>query len=255
MGYFILNIKLTIFTDGACSGNPGPGGWAAVIFGPRKVFELGGSVANTTNNRMEMTAAVEALKYILSKQKKFSGHIDLFTDSKYLINGIMTWVHNWRRKAWKTAAGEDVVNQDLWKELLELSESIKVSWFYVPGHSDHPVNDRCDIIAVDFSKGREPLLFSGNKEDYFIQIEDVPIHFEKNISASQEGYKKSGQKGIKSYLSLVGGKLVRHADWNSCERRVKGRPNVRYKKANGPEDEIEIALSWGFSPEDIENEA
>ena len=139
-------------TDGACSGNPGPGGWGALLrFEDGSVEEFGGHDPATTNNRMELQAALE----LLQRLKQLPRHPDLTirTDSKYLIDGLGSWMKGWKRKGWKTAAGKPVLNQDLWKAL-DAARLGDVPLAYVKGHSGDPDNDRVDRIAVAFSKGR-----------------------------------------------------------------------------------------------------
>jgi ribonuclease HI len=139
-------------TDGACSGNPGPGGWGALLrFEDGSVEEFGGHDPATTNNRMELQAALE----LLQRLKQLPRHPDLAirTDSKYLIDGLGSWMKGWKRKGWKTAAGKPVLNQDLWKAL-DAARLDDVPLAYVKGHSGDPDNDRVDRIAVAFSQGR-----------------------------------------------------------------------------------------------------
>lgn len=145
-----------IYTDGACSGNPGPGGWGTVIyFTDGQVHELGGYKPGTTNNRMEMQAAIAALEFL--QQHDYDTPIDLNTDSKYLIQGITQWMGGWKRKGWKTAAGKSVLNKDLWLKLDELTQTLKadqnvnIDWNYVKGHAGNVGNERCDEIARAFS--------------------------------------------------------------------------------------------------------
>ena len=139
-------------TDGACSGNPGPGGWGALLrFEDGSVEEFGGHYPATTNNRMELQAALE----LLQRMKQLPRHPDLTlrTDSKYLIDGFGSWIKSWKRKGWKTAVGKPVLNQDLWKAL-DAARLDDVPLTYVKGHSGDPDNDRVDQIAVAFSQGR-----------------------------------------------------------------------------------------------------
>ena len=139
-------------TDGACSGNPGPGGWGALLrFEDGSVEEFGGHDPATTNNRMELQAALE----LLQRLKQLPRHPDLTirTDSKYLIDGLGSWMKGWKRKGWKTAAGKSVLNQDLW-QALDAARLDDVPLAYVKGHSGDPDNDRVDRIAVAFSQGR-----------------------------------------------------------------------------------------------------
>jgi ribonuclease HI len=141
-------------TDGACSGNPGPGGWGALLrFEDGSVEEFGGHEPETTNNRMELQAALE----VLQRLKHLPLHPDLAlrTDSKYLIDGLGSWIHGWKRKGWKTAAGKPVLNQDLWKAL-DAARLDGVPLAHVKGHSGDPDNERVDRIAVAFSQGSHP---------------------------------------------------------------------------------------------------
>ncbi len=134
---------LDIFTDGACSGNPGPGGWAAVLRYEAKERELSGAEPDTTNNRMELRAAIEALKVL-----KEPCEITLTTDSQYLRQGITSWMTNWKRRGWQTASKQPVKNKDLWVELDALAQRHKITWEWVKGHAAHPETERCDELAV-----------------------------------------------------------------------------------------------------------
>jgi ribonuclease HI len=145
--------KITIFSDGACSGNPGPGGWATrLLYEDGRICELGGFVEDTTNNRMELQAAIEGLKVIEANDE-----ITLVTDSQYLRKGITEWIHGWKRRGWRTAAKKPVLNQDLWLQLDELNSSA-IRWEYTRGHAGDPDNERCDEIAQGFSRGGQPEL-------------------------------------------------------------------------------------------------
>ena len=137
-------------TDGACSGNPGPGGWGALIrFEDGSIEEFGGFASQTTNNRMELQAALEVLKRL--KDLPRQSRIQIKTDSKYLIDGLTSWMKGWKQKGWKTASGKPVLNQDLWKAL-DKARLVDVKLVYVKGHSGDLDNDRVDEIAVSFSK-------------------------------------------------------------------------------------------------------
>ena len=149
-----------IYTDGACSGNPGPGGWGTLIeFADGQAHELGGHDKATTNNRMEMQAAIAALEFLLEfygESNVSSSSIILHTDSEYLKNGITKWIKGWKRKGWKTSAGKPVLNKDLWQQLDELTQSLSstdltIDWRYVRGHAGNFGNERCDAIARAFS--------------------------------------------------------------------------------------------------------
>ncbi len=142
---------VTIYTDGAAKGNPGRAGWGAVFLVGSKVFELGGGVMHATNNQMELTAPIEAMKYIQSK--KINGAVEIFSDSKYVILGITEWIENWMQNGWRNAAKKKVVNQELWEELYALNAELKPKWTYVKGHNDHEHNDRADLIATSNALG------------------------------------------------------------------------------------------------------
>lgn len=145
-----------IYTDGACSGNPGPGGWGVVIrFTNGQQHELGNHEPSTTNNRMEMQAAIAGLEFW--HQHGQGEAFTLLSDSQYVIKGITEWVRGWQRRGWKTASGQPVLNRDLW-ERLDALNSPAVRWQYVRGHSGEPGNERCDTIARGFATGRSPKL-------------------------------------------------------------------------------------------------
>lgn len=133
---------LEIYTDGACKGNPGPGGWGALLRYKGKEKELKGAERMTTNNRMELTAAIEALSS-LSKVCQ----VDLYTDSNYLRQGMQSWLSSWKKKGWKNSKNEPVKNIDLWQKLDELSELHTINWHWIKGHSGHPENERADFLA------------------------------------------------------------------------------------------------------------
>ena len=134
--------KVTIFTDGACSGNPGPGGWGAILHFNGTEKELSGGERDTTNNRMEMMAAIEALKALKKPCK-----VTVVSDSKYLKDGITTWIHNWKKNGWRTAAKKPVKNADLWKQLEVAIQRHQVEWHWVKGHAGNPENERADELA------------------------------------------------------------------------------------------------------------
>jgi|TARA_R100000049_G_C1951986_1_gene100558 ribonuclease HI len=133
-----------IFTDGACKGNPGPGGWGALLRKGETERELSGAEPDTTNNRMEMTAAIRALSAL-----KRDCTVDLYTDSKYLIDGITKWLPGWQKRGWRTADKKPVKNEDLWRQLAELTATHSVTWHWVRGHSGHAENERVDKLASD----------------------------------------------------------------------------------------------------------
>jgi ribonuclease HI len=142
-------MDIKIYTDGSCAGNPGPGGWAAVIFFDNKKKELVGGEKNTTNNRMELTAAIKALEYFNKSEisKISSKVIKIYTDSIYVKDGISSWIHKWEKNNWKTSNKKNVKNIDLWRNLKALTEIYKIEWFWVKGHSENPMNELADKLA------------------------------------------------------------------------------------------------------------
>ena len=134
--------NVTIHTDGACRGNPGPGGWAAILESGSHRREISGYEPETTNNRMELSAAIKALRALSQ-----TSDVDLYTDSQYVKNGMQSWLANWKRNGWRTADKKAVKNADLWQELDELSRKHHVRWHWVKGHDGHPENERCDVLA------------------------------------------------------------------------------------------------------------
>ncbi len=136
--------RVEVFTDGACKGNPGPGGWGAILRMGRHEKELSGGEADTTNNRMEMTAVIRALTALIEPCE-----VILHTDSRYVIDGMTKWVEGWKRKGWVNASKQPVRNQDLWHDLIEAAQHHQVEWQWVKGHDGHPENERADRLASD----------------------------------------------------------------------------------------------------------
>lgn len=134
--------KVTIYTDGGCKPNPGAGGWAAILNYEEKVRELAGGERHTTNNRMEMTAAIAALSVL-----KEPCRVDLYTDSQYLRRGITEWMKKWKINGWRTVSKKPVLNDDLWKTLDGLQSLHQIEWHWLEGHAGHPQNERCDELA------------------------------------------------------------------------------------------------------------
>ena len=134
--------QVVIYTDGACSGNPGPGGWGAVMISGAHVKEICGGEPGTTNNRMELMAAIQALEALKKPCK-----VELHTDSQYVMKGISEWIHGWKRRGWKTADNKPVKNDDLWRRLDAARARHDVSWNWVKGHAGHELNERADALA------------------------------------------------------------------------------------------------------------
>jgi ribonuclease HI len=255
---FVDSNSVLIFTDGACTGNPGPGGWGSIVALPDgTVRELGGGDKATTNNRMEMTAAIRALAVI---ETPAPNSIVLYTDSQYLIKGITQWIWGWRSRGWKNAEGKDVANRELWEELARQITRLKptnVDWRYVRGHAGFPGNERCDVIAVAFSHKRSIELYDGPREQYPVDLTALPTpepltEAKKTDAGSSRGYNGSGSSGKSggpaSYLSYHGGVVMRHSTWADCERRVKGQSNAKFKKTKSEQEEDEVLSAWGLDP-------
>ena len=242
---------ITVFTDGSSRGNPGPGGWGAIVIAnadkpvESKVIELGGRDDHTTNNRMEMTAAFEALKTI--RKREIEGNIEIHTDSAYLINGITQWVYGWERNNWQTKEGESVLNQDLWQALVEIVRVLKlhrdIAWKKVSGHSGLRGNERVDEIATEYADKNFVLLFVGALTQYeAILGSDI---FTVGKTAVKKKAKKSGSSAkAYSYVSYVDGKLHLDTTWAACEKRVKGKKGARFKKSLNKEDEALIVADF-----------
>jgi ribonuclease HI len=238
-----------IYTDGACSGNPGPGGWACLLGGAGRVILARGYDEPTTNNRMEMRAALEAL-LLMAKEfdlKKLS-EIHLFTDSSYVSKGITEWVHGWKKRNWVKADGQAVGNIDLWQELdqsfngnAELKKKLK--WQLVAGHSGVAGNEYVDQAAVlsyvDKSSQRQDWEIKKFSEKSI--FEAFPILRSSTSSSSISKRSSSGSSGKAFYVSIVKGELKRHQTWAECEARVKGVAGARFKKLKS-EAELEAWL-------------
>ena len=241
---------IVVFTDGAAKRNPGPGGWGVVIVtADGHVTELGGGAPLTTNNKMELTGAIRALTRLADTP----GRLAIHTDSTYVIQGIEQWVHNWRRRGWKTANGGDVLNRELWEELSDLTAARpprSIAWHYVRGHVGIPGNERVDAIADAFAVHDPVALYDGPLVGYGIAILDIPD--DTRVPARSKASAGAKAKGPAfSYLSVVDGKPMRHSTWADCERRVKGRSGARFKKAMNEADQAAILRSWQFDPGEV----
>jgi ribonuclease HI len=141
------NEELIVFTDGGCQGNPGPGGWGCVILDQGKEFQYSGGKKQTTNNQMELTAAIEALRQICENPQWKNRPVKVFSDSQYVKNGITSWIKKWKLNGWKTAAKKDVLNKELWVQLDAYYSSLNVQWSWVKGHAGIKYNEMCDQLC------------------------------------------------------------------------------------------------------------
>ncbi len=141
--------EIVVFTDGGCSGNPGPGGWGYVILADGKVSERWGAEKVTTNNRMELSAVIAALETILADSAMASRPLTVYTDSQYVQKGISQWIASWKRNGWRTASKDPVKNKELWQSLDSLASRLSVSWRWVKGHAGNEYNERCDALTQE----------------------------------------------------------------------------------------------------------
>ena len=240
---------ITIFTDGSSLGNPGPGGWGAVIVNSvsGEITELGGGKKSTTNNEMELQAVISAFAHLAGTGCN-NTVVTVYSDSRYVIQGITEWVHGWVKNGWQTKDKKPVQHKHLWEELYAFSKGCaekrdcKLVWRHVLGHVGIPGNERVDTIAQMFALGKRIELFHGVAEQY-------PIHNITDVDESKVGASRSSSKNrgkAYSHLSLIDGVVERHTTWAECEKRVKGK-NAKYKKALSPEHEQEILDEWGVS--------
>lgn len=225
--------KITIFTDGAAKGNPGPGGYGAVISFGDSVLEVGEAKELTTNNEMELKAVVEALKLVPESSDK----VEVYTDSKYVVEGASGWTFGWMKNGWKTKAGGNVLHKGLWQELVDLLKKVKVEWHKIPGHSGLIGNERADAIASALGENKPVDLFNGPRAEYEYDIENV--EYDKQKAADRSAARKRQAVKAHSYVSEVAGVVETHQTWKECEARVKGK-KARFKKSVSASEEQEI---------------
>ena len=203
-----------------------------------EVRELGGRENRTTNNRMELQAAISALSRI--QNSEFRIHIN--TDSTYLIKGITEWVHGWQKNGWRTTLKKDVENKDLWEALVAVSKNKAIDWSYVGGHIGVAGNTRCDEIATAFADGIAPKLYSGPLDGYGIPT-ILDIRHDDGMAKEKSGSRAHSNAKAYSYVSLVEGKIETHKTWAECEQRVKGK-KARFKKVLSVGEEQALIAEW-----------
>lgn len=234
-----FDTSLVIFTDGASSGNPGPGGYGAVVVFPKldEVVELGGNKTKTTNNEMEMSAVIAALSHTVFN----TAPTHIFTDSAYVINGITKWISGWENNGWKTKDKKDVANKNLWENLASLvrerEKTSSINWHLVGGHIGIIGNERCDEIATGYATGKPVSLYRGTLSQYGKDI--LRIEADEKLVSQKAKSKSSGTGKAYSYVSYVDGKIAVHGTWAECEARVRGK-QARYAKALSAEHEAEL---------------
>jgi ribonuclease HI len=236
--------KLTVFTDGASRGNPGPAGWGAVLRIGRNreagkvsadgwVEEVGGHLNHGTNNEAELTAVCNALEYA---QSESADDVVIYTDSSYVGQGATNWVFTWQENGWQTSDDQSVKNKTLWQKLVGLQADRAVTYKQVPGHAGVPANERADMIATAFAANQTPDLYDGPADGYDISFNPEP----KLI------------KNAPVYLSLVNGQVRQHNSWEDCESRVSGE-DAKFRKVRTVAKRDKLLADWGKLPTDIEN--
>jgi ribonuclease HI len=233
--------QVTIYTDGASRGNPGKGGWGAILMTEKEVVELAGRKDDATNNQMELEGAIQALATAV---KKFKGDIVvLHSDSAYVLGGLNSWLDGWVRNNWVTVTKKPVENKLQWQKLLALRDELgrDLQLVKVAGHSGHDYNDRCDELAVAYALDKKIPLFKGTYTAYIGYLaEHPPVSVQKKAKSSSS----SSSKKAYSYISLVGGKVYRDTSWSACEARVKDTRGAKYKKVFSKEEETELMQDY-----------
>ncbi|RLT33411.1 MAG: ribonuclease HI [Chloroflexi bacterium] len=220
---------IDIITDGACSGNPGRGGWATIILHNGNAIEHSGSAEDTTNNRMELTAALVGLQHTPRDHT-----IHIHTDSQYLINGITKWVKGWQKNGWKTRTGDPVENKDLWEALIAHTHP-NVHWHHVKGHAGHVHNERANTLAQ---------LQAGSRG---AGAATRPVPRPTPSRPLPAGSAATIGTRFPCYISVVNGVVERHATWDDCKAATHGVSGARFKKV-GSLAELQAQLrSWGVS--------
>ncbi|HYC34102.1 MAG TPA: ribonuclease H [Candidatus Paceibacterota bacterium] len=217
----------TIFSDGSSRGNPGPGGYGAIIVIDERVIEIGGRENNTTNNRMELTGALEAVRVAESLGAK---SVLVHTDSSYTVNAVSKWLKGWIQNDWQTKEGKSVLNRDILECFYDLMSLVEIQFKLIPGHSGVAANERCDEIATSFADNKEIDLFDGKKEDYLVSF---------SLNAGSKKKKSSSKAKAYSYVSELNGEIKIHKTWEECKKRVEGK-RARFKKSVSRENEREI---------------
>ncbi|MEO5668591.1 MAG: viroplasmin family protein [Bdellovibrionota bacterium] len=243
-----------IYTDGACSGNPGPGGWAYLARHKDDVWAASGCEKSSTNNRMELQATYEALRSVRARNLATEPLV-IFTDSSYVLKGIQEWMPAWVKRGWKKVDGTDVMNRDMWELLSHEVRGLKLEWALVPGHSGVAGNEFVDEWSVEASKQ-----LKGAKKSWALESFEARAAFEvwptervskpksasgSKSSSSRNSSSSSSGGGKAFYVSLIKGELIRHSTWPECEARVKGTSGARYKKIKSESELSDVLKSWG----------
>jgi ribonuclease HI len=228
-------VNATAYADGSCLGNPGPGGWGVhVQFEDSRVVDLGGGEQHTTNNRMELRAAIEAVRATRECEA-----VTVIVDSEYVKRGITGWVAGWKKNGWRTRTGAAVLNQELWQELDELADK-RITWQWTRAHVGTAGNERVDTIARWFAEGMGRTRRASRP---------APAERSQPQPRIQQS-RRSNPAGTR-YLSLIDGIAMRHRTWPECQDRVSGVARARYRKALSDDEERKILQEWKVRPEDV----
>ncbi len=234
---------LTIYTDGASRGNPGPGGWGAVILVDGYAMEVAGSTKRATNNQMELQAVLEVLSD--SASRAYKGKVVIYSDSAYVVNGLNSWVYGWEKKGWITSTKTIVENKDTWQKLLKLLKEYgdNLSIQKVKGHDGDLYNERCDELAVSAALGKKEKHFKGTQKEYDHFLIQIGTTTKKATSKK----KKKDTGPAYSYVSLVDGKVFADKTWAECEKRVKGKKGAKYQKVFSKGEETSLIQDYTLS--------
>lgn len=232
--------SILIYTDGASSGNPGPGGWGTLIVDTRteKVYELGEPLKRTTNNETELLALLEGLRKLSELSLTKDVHIYVYLDSEYVRNGVTKWMKGWKQKGWVTSTGEAVKNKEIWMaigEELEMLKKIIIEYIHVDGHAGILGNERVNDIAQGYAQGITVDLYAGTLAKYSLTVDQLFLD-PHGAGVKSAAKKFSGATKGGWYLSIVDGVLEKHLTWAACEMRVKGTKAV-FKKVTSVEEE------------------
>jgi ribonuclease HI len=229
----------TAYADGSCLGNPGPGGWGVhVQFGDGQVVDLGGGEQHTTNNRMELRAAIEAVR-----TTRECDAVTIIVDSEYVKKGITSWVAGWKKKGWRTQTGSPVANQELWQELDALADK-RITWQWTRAHVGTVGNERVDTIARWFAEGMGRPRRGAPPAAAPREPSAVPQR------APEQRVTRTPAPGTR-YLSLIDGVAMRHRTWEECQDRVNGVARALYRKVTSDEDERKLLKEWGVRQEQV----
>lgn len=236
---------LTIYTDGASRGNPGPGGWGAVVLVDGYAMELAGAAKKATNNQMELEAVISVLSD--SGAKAHKGPVVVHSDSAYVINGLTSWMYGWEKKGWVTMAKTQVENKAMWQKALVLAKEYgdRLTFTKVSGHAGDLYNERCDELAVAAALGKKETHFQGSQKDYDAFLKEIGTM--KKVESGKVKVKSKKKKDTGpayAYVSTVGGKVYSDKTWTACEARVKGKKGAKYKKVFSKAEETSLIQDY-----------